>query len=116
MEITVELPNDLAQHADPAREAVEALAIAGYRSGKLTAFQASRLLGFSSRFEFEGFLKARDIHDHAYGVEELAEDVETLRSLQAKPRTEDRANRREIPRCARNDVLTERAQQAAPLR
>jgi hypothetical protein len=45
MEITVELPNDFAQRPDPAREAVEALAIAGYQSGKLTAFQASRLLG-----------------------------------------------------------------------
>jgi hypothetical protein len=65
MEITVQLPNDLAQHPDPAREVVEALAIAGYRSGKLTAFQSSRLLGFTSRFEFEGFLKERNILDHA---------------------------------------------------
>ncbi len=82
MEITVELPNDLTQRPDPAREAVEALAIAGYRSGKLTAFQASRLLGFDSRFEFEGFLKARNIYDHAYSVEDLAEDTETLRKLE----------------------------------
>lgn len=82
MEITVELPNDLTQRPDPAREAVEAIAIAGYRWGKLTAFQASRLLGFDSRFEFEGFLKARKIYDHAYSVEDLAEDTETLRKLE----------------------------------
>jgi len=82
VEITVELPNDLTQHPNPAREAVEALAIAGYRSGKLTAFQASRLLGFDSRFEFEGFLKARNIYDHAYSVEDLAGDTETLRKLE----------------------------------
>ncbi len=82
MEITVELPNDLTQRSDPAREAVEALAIAGYRSGKLRAFQASRLLGFDSRFEFEGFLKARNIYDHAYSVEDLAEDAETLHKLE----------------------------------
>ena len=63
---------------DPAREAIEALAIAGYRSAKLTSFQASRLLGFSSRFEFEAFLKVRGIYDHAYGVDDLAEDWNTL--------------------------------------
>jgi predicted HTH domain antitoxin len=82
VEITVELPNDLTQRPDPAREAVEALAIAGYRSGKLTAFQASRLLGFKSRFEFEGFLKAHNIYEHAYSEEDLAEDTETLRKLE----------------------------------
>ena len=81
MEITVELPNDFTQRPDPAREAVEALAIAGYQSGKLTAFQASRLLGFGSRFEFDRFLKARNIYDHAYSVEDLAADLETLRRL-----------------------------------
>lgn len=82
MEITVNLPNDLTQRPDPAREAIEALAIAGYRSGKLTAFQASCLLGFQSRFEFEAFLKARQIYDHAYSAEDLAEDSETLRKLE----------------------------------
>jgi predicted HTH domain antitoxin len=82
VQITVELPNDLAQHPDPAREAVEALAIAGYRSGKLTAFQASRLLGFSTRFDFEGFLKQRNILDHAYDAEDLEADVEALSKLE----------------------------------
>ena len=77
MEITVELPNDFAQRPDPGREAVEALAIAGYQSGKLTTFQASRLLGFGSRFEFDRFLKAHNIYDHAYSVEDLNADLET---------------------------------------
>lgn len=90
MEITVQLPNDLTQHPDPAREALEALAIAGYCSGKLTAFQASRLLGFSFRFEFEGFLKARNIYDQAYSVEDLAEDLETLQKLEKNLKGEDR--------------------------
>jgi predicted HTH domain antitoxin len=81
VEITVELPNDLDQHPEPAREAVEALAIAGYRSGKLTAFQASRILGCSSRFEFEGLLKERNVLDHAYSAEDLEADVQTLHRL-----------------------------------
>jgi predicted HTH domain antitoxin len=81
VEITVELPNDFTQQPDPAREAVEALAIAGYESGKLTAFPASRLLGFGSRFEFDRFLKAHNVYDHAYSVEDLAADSEALRNL-----------------------------------
>ena len=90
MKITVELPNDLTQHADPAREALEALAIAGYCSGELTAFQACRLLGFESRFEFESFLKTRNIYDRAYDAEDLAEDLETLRKLAGDASAEDR--------------------------
>jgi predicted HTH domain antitoxin len=81
VEITVDLPNDLAQRPDPAREALEALAIAGYRTGKLSAHQASALLGFTSRFQFEGFLKAHNVVDHSYSVEDLANDVKTLRNL-----------------------------------
>jgi len=81
VQITVELPNDLAQHPDPAREMLEAVAIAGYRSGGLTAYQAGRLLGMSSRFEFETFLKNRGINDGAYGADDLADDLESLNKL-----------------------------------
>jgi len=81
LEITVDLPNDLIQRPDPAREALEALAIAGYRSGKLSAHQAGSLLGFTSRFQFEGLLKSRNIFDQAYGPEDLSDDVKTLRGL-----------------------------------
>lgn len=89
MQITVELPNDLAQHADPARETLEAVAIAGYRSGGLTTYQAGRLLGFTSRFEFETFLKNRGINDHAYGTQELAEDLDSLNKLRMMPGVEN---------------------------
>ena len=81
MEITVDLPNDLIQRPDPAREALEALAIAGYRSGKLSAHQAGSLLGFTSRFQFDEFLKARSIFDHAYGSEDLSDDVKAFHEL-----------------------------------
>jgi predicted HTH domain antitoxin len=80
MQITVELPEDIARHPDPGREALEALAIEGYRSQALTHFQASQLLGLS-RFEFDGFLKNRNIYDHAYDVEDLEQDLATLRQL-----------------------------------
>ena len=81
MEITVQLPDDIAQHPDSGREALEALAIEGYRAGTLSHDQAGKLLGLS-RFEFDGFLKARKIYDHAYGVEDFEQDRETLRRLQ----------------------------------
>ena len=92
MQITVELPNDLAQHTDPAREAVEAVAIAGYRAGSLTAYEARRLLGFQTRFEFEGFLKERGIYDHAYDVADLERDVDNLARVLGK--TPDKSSRR----------------------
>jgi len=90
MEIRVELPNDITQHADPAREALEAVALAGYLSGKLTSYQAGRLLGLSSRFEFEALLKTRGIYDHAYGPADLAEDWDTLRKLGDRASNEGR--------------------------
>ena len=37
-----------------------------------------------TRFEFDGFLKSRDIYDHAYGVEDLEHDLDTLRRLEAR--------------------------------
>jgi predicted HTH domain antitoxin len=83
MQITVQLPDDLAQHPNPGREALEALAIEGYRAGTLSHFQASQLLGLS-RFEFDGFLKERRIDDHAYDGEDLEEDCDTFQQLRSK--------------------------------
>ncbi len=74
MQITVQLPDDLAQHANPGREALEAFVIEGYRSNVLSSFQAGDLLGLS-RFEFEGFLKNRNILDHAYDSEDFIQDM-----------------------------------------
>lgn len=83
MDITVHLPDDLAQQPNPGRAALESLAIEGYRSGALSHYEAGQLLGLS-RFEFDGFLKERQIFDHAYDVEDLKDDQEALRRLKAK--------------------------------
>jgi hypothetical protein len=40
---------------------LEAIALEGVRSGKLTASQARRLLGIESRYEMDGFLKAHGV-------------------------------------------------------
>jgi hypothetical protein len=75
MQIIVTIPDDLAQHPDPAREALEAFAIEGYRSGVLTAYQTCRMLGSETHDEFDGFLKGHQVWERAYSVEDLERDA-----------------------------------------
>ena len=82
MRITVGLPKDIAQSPDPAREALEALAIQGYRCGALTSFQTRCLLGFETRDELDGFLKGHNVWEHAYSIQDLRRDCDTLEELQ----------------------------------
>jgi predicted HTH domain antitoxin len=91
MQVTVEIPDDMAQRLallgqDPARAALESLAIEGYRSGALSAFQTRRLLGFETRYELDGFLKAHNVWEHSYGLEDLKKDRETIKQLESEDR------------------------------
>ena len=83
MQITVQLPDDLVQHANPGREALEALAIEGFQSGALSRTEAAQLLGFG-RLEFDRFLKERNVLEGAYDVEDLAQDLRSLDVLRSK--------------------------------
>jgi hypothetical protein len=78
MTITVELPDDLATHENAAREALEALAIAGYRSGALTTRAMRLLLGFGTRYELDGFLKHHRVFERSYGIKEYEEDIASM--------------------------------------
>jgi len=67
MDVHLEVPEEFARRlaSDPkglARVALEALAVEGVRSGKLTTFQARTLLGIRSRYEMDGFLKAHGVY------------------------------------------------------
>jgi len=91
IQVTLDIPDDmagkLASHGqDPARAALEGVAIEGYRSGALSAFQTRRLLGFETRYELDGFLKAHCVWEHAYGLEDLEQDRQTLRQLESECR------------------------------
>ena len=91
MQVTVEIPDDMAQQLmlkgqNPARTTLEAIAIEGYRSGALTASQTRRLLGFETRYELDGFLKAHNVWEHAYSLEDLEQDRQTLQQLEAEGR------------------------------
>jgi predicted HTH domain antitoxin len=83
MQITVQLPDDLSNRPEQGREALEALVIEGYRSEALSHHQVSQMLGMN-RFQFDGFLKDSKIFDHAYDIDDLNRDIQTLRELQAK--------------------------------
>jgi hypothetical protein len=80
MQVTLTVPEDLAQHfAEDAsgllRVALEALALEGVRSGKLTVAQARRLLGFRSRYEMDGFLKTHGVF-LSLTIEDVRRDTE----------------------------------------
>jgi hypothetical protein len=66
MQVNLDVPEDVAQQfaAEPGgitRAALEALAIEGMRSGRLTTHQARQMLGIPSRYEMDGFLKAHGV-------------------------------------------------------
>jgi hypothetical protein len=66
VQVHLEIPEDLARQLadDPGgvtHAAMEAVALEGVRSGKLSVSQARRLLGIASRYEMDGFLKAHGV-------------------------------------------------------
>ena len=87
MEVTIKLPEDvagvfLANGENIEREVLEATALEGYRSGKLSHAQIGRMLNLS-RFEVDSFLKIHDVPLN-YTVEDLEADRRTLDKLLAK--------------------------------
>ena len=66
MDIHLEIPEELARRiasdaSGLTRAVLEAIALEGVRSGKLTVSQARRLLGIQSRYEMDGFLKVHGV-------------------------------------------------------
>src|SRR6266446_6769379 len=66
MQITVEIPDELASGLvpagqDPSRGALEAIGIEAYRQHRITAYQLRKLLGIESRYELDGLLKQHQV-------------------------------------------------------
>jgi hypothetical protein len=77
MQVRLDVPEEVARQfaAEPCgvtRAALEALAIEGVRSGKLTVHQARQMLGIASRYEMDRFLK-----EHGVLLQITMEDVVT---------------------------------------
>ena len=84
MNVVLPIPDDLAEQLGPAddlaRRALEALALTEYQAGRLTEAQLRRMLGFETRYELDGFLKARGIFLD-YTPADLTRERETLDRL-----------------------------------
>lgn len=79
MQITLEVSEDIARQFAVNREglsqaALEALAIEGARSGKLSTEQVRRLLGFGTRYEADGFLKQHEVY-YTFSAEDVRRDA-----------------------------------------
>lgn len=81
MQVHFDVPENIARQfaTDPGgvtRAALEAFAIEGVRSGKLTTYQARQMLGIPSRYEVDGFLKAHGVL-LSVSLEDVVRDSET---------------------------------------
>jgi hypothetical protein len=90
MDITLNIPDDLAQRVtsegkDPARLALEALAIEGYRAELMSESAVRQMLGFETRMEVHTFLKQHGVYLH-YDVADLEQDQVTAEKLRGRPR------------------------------
>jgi predicted HTH domain antitoxin len=79
MTVTVHIPDDLAgalagSGQDPERAVLEAVAIEGYRTERLSESAVRRLLGYETRMQVHGFLKEHGVFLH-YGLEDLDHDM-----------------------------------------
>ncbi|HYA19017.1 MAG TPA: UPF0175 family protein [Bryobacteraceae bacterium] len=78
MHIALDIPDNIAgviaPDQDPARAALEALALEGYRSKRLGESAVRRLLGFPTRLEVHGFLKEHGVYLH-YDMQDLEHDM-----------------------------------------
>jgi predicted HTH domain antitoxin len=85
MNLTVEIPDDLvgqlnASGGDLSRRALEAFALEEYKSGHITKGEMRRLLGFSTRYELDGFLKVHEVWAD-YTIDDLHRELQDLQSL-----------------------------------
>src|SRR5258708_31708841 len=79
MNVTVEIPDDLARRlsaagGDLSRRALEALATEEYKHDRITKPELQRLLGIETSFQLDEFLKAHDVW-----IEYTREDAERER-------------------------------------
>ena len=87
MQVTIEIPDDVAEQLKQntgsiSREMLEAFAVEGYRTEKLSRGQVSELLGLNF-WETEQFLKQRDAYLH-YDLSDLDQDRHSTEKSHSK--------------------------------
>ena len=71
----------------PLEAVLEAIALEGYRSGRLSEAEICQLLGYETRMEVHGFLKEHEMFQH-YCLEDLEHDTETAHQIADRVRME----------------------------
>jgi predicted HTH domain antitoxin len=89
MQVVVDIPDEFSQQIlpagqNPSRALLEEAALQAFREDRVTEYELRVILGFETRYQLDGFLKARGIEHHAYGPEDLQHDVQTMDSLRDK--------------------------------
>ncbi|NJN62039.1 MAG: UPF0175 family protein [Coleofasciculaceae cyanobacterium RL_1_1] len=85
MQITLHLPDELAQHFNPdqlSREILEALVAQTYRAKKITKAEIRCILGLPSRWAVDDFLSKYDVELH-YELADLEGDRATFQRLRS---------------------------------
>ena len=82
MRISIEIPDELAaalagSGQDPARATLEALGLEAYRQRGISAYQLRTLLGISSRWELDAFLKEHQVE--TYTADDFGRDLTEIR-------------------------------------
>lgn len=85
MNLTVYIPDDVvglltASGPDLSRRVLESFAIDEYKSDRISKAQLRRLLGFETRYELDGFLKAHEVSPNNT-IEDLRREMRDLQSL-----------------------------------
>jgi len=84
MQLTVEIPDDIASSltaagGDLSRRALEGFALEELRAGRITEPQLRKMLGLA-RIELDGFLKAHGIYQN-YTLEDFEQERKALKDL-----------------------------------
>lgn len=90
MQLTVQIPDDIAQRlieagGDLSRRALEGLALEGmaleeFKTGNLNKPDLRRLLGFGTRWQLDGLLKAHGVFED-YTLDDFERECQALKSL-----------------------------------
>lgn len=85
MRVTLNIPDNLAAQLisagkDPSREALEALAVEGYRTERLTESEVRQMLGYETRMQVHALLAEHDVCLQ-YTMEHLQQDIDASDKL-----------------------------------
>ena len=90
MQITFTVPDSVAGHVapegkSPSQAALEALALEGYRTERLSESEVRQMLGFETRMQVHAFLKEHNVYLN-YSVGELEDDLRRVHRKSAERR------------------------------